>query len=100
MRGKWDLLLGALEADAGLCAGVLLISSLLSAGYFFRVIERIYFAESPPAVDQNRSRRRPELPMRLLGPVITLGAAVLVVGFFNGRLVTTVIRHALPELGQ
>ena len=95
---KWYLLLGALEADAWLFAAVLLVSSLLSAVYFFRVIEQIYFADSPPAVDLDRSRRGPELPLRLLGPVITLGAAVLLIGFLNGRLVTAVIRHALPDL--
>ncbi len=95
---KWYLLQGALEADAWLFAAVLLVSSLLSAVYFFRVIERIYFTESPPVVDVDRSPRRPELSLQSLGPVIMLGAAVLLLGLFNGRLVTAVIRHALPEL--
>ena len=91
---KWFLLRGALEADAWLFAVVLLVSSLLSAVYFFRIIEQIYFVD-PGAAEAERSPRRPALG--LLGPVITLGAAVLLVGLFNGRLVTTVIRHALPE---
>lgn len=95
---KWYLLRGAIEADAWLFAAVLLVSSLLSAVYFFRIIERIYFAADPTAAEPGRSLRRPEVPLWLLGPVITLGAAVLLIGLFNGRLVTAVIRHALPEL--
>ena len=95
---KWYLLRGALEADAWPFAIVLLLSSLLSAVYFFRVIERIYFAEEPAANDEGATRPRPELPLRLLGPVVTLGAAVLLIGLFNSRLITAVIRHALPEL--
>ncbi len=95
---KWYLLRGALEADAWLFAAVLLVSSLLSAVYFFRVIERIYFAAGPAAAAPDRSLPRPGVSLRLLGPVITLAAAVLLIGLFNGRLVTAVIRHALPEL--
>ena len=95
---KWYLLRGAIEADAWLFAAVLLVSSLLSAVYFFRVIERIYFAPDPAAAEPDRSRRHPEVSLRLLGPVITLSAAVLLIGLFNGWFVTTVIRHALPEL--
>ena len=79
-------------------AAVLLVSSLLSAVYFFRVIERIYFAAGPVAAAPDRSLPRPGVSLRLLGPVITLAAAVLLIGLFNGRLVTAVIRHALPEL--
>ena len=95
---KWYLLQGAIEADAWLFAAVLLVSSLLSAVYFFRVIEQIYFAPDPAAAEPDRSRCHPEVSLRLLGPVITLSAAVLPIGLFNGWFVTTVIRHALPEL--
>ncbi|MCH7747613.1 MAG: NADH/ubiquinone/plastoquinone (complex I) [Acidobacteria bacterium] len=95
---KWYLLQGAIEADAWLFAAVLLVSSLLSAVYFFRVIEQIYFAPDPAAAEPDRSRCHPEVSLRLLGPVITLSAAVLLIGLFNGWFVTTVIRHALPEL--
>ena len=95
---KWYLLRGALEADAWWFAAVLLVSSLLGAVYFFRIIERIYFAAGPAAAEPAGSRRRPEVSLQLLGPVITLAAAVLLFGLFNGRLVTAVIRHALPEL--
>ena len=94
---KWYLVSGALEADAWLFAAVLLVSSLLSAVYFFRIIEQIYF-RGPAAAEADRSPARPEVSLRVLGPLITLGATVLLIGLFNGRLVSAVIRHALPEL--
>ena len=94
---KWYLVQGALEADAWWFAVVLLVSSLLSAVYFFRVIEQIYFAPSR-ATEPEGSTRRQEMSLRSLGPVAALGAGVLLIGLFNGRLVSELIRHALPEL--
>jgi multicomponent Na+:H+ antiporter subunit D len=93
---KWYLLQGAVEADAWVFAAALIVSSLLSAFYFFRVIERIYFT---PARDTYvRRARRFEVPAGMLVPVVLLGIAVLLLGLFNDALVTGVIEAALPEL--
>ncbi len=94
---KWYLLRGAFEADAWLFAAVLMLSSLLSALYFFRILEQIYFVERP-VVEPARTPQRSTVSLASLVPVVTLGAAVLLIGLFNGWLVTAVIRHALPEL--
>ncbi len=93
---KWYLLQGMIEGGAWVFAVVLLVSSLLSAVYFFRILERIYF--SPAPTSDPPPSRGPDHSWRLLGPVVTLGAAVLLIGMFNGLLVTVVIRHALPDL--
>jgi len=94
---KWYLLRGALEADAPLFAAVILVSSLLSAVYFFRVLEQIYFV-SDPGVGEKSFRSEHERSWAALGPLVALGTAVLLIGIFNGHLVTEVIRHALPVL--
>ena len=92
---KWYLLQGAIEADAWIFAAVLLVSSLLSAIYFFRVIERAYFLapldETPPG-----RRRRFEVPAGMLGPVVVLGVMVLLLGLFNHAVVTRFVLPALP----
>ena len=93
---KWYLLRGALDADVSVFAAVLLVSSLLSAIYFFRVLEQVYFTESPPP-DPDQASGIPPLSWRVVVPVLTLGAAVLLIGLFNGALVTSVIQPALPE---
>ncbi len=94
---KWYLLRGALEADAPLFAAVILVSSLLSAVYFFRVLEQIYFV-SDPGVGEKSFRSEHERSWTALGPLVALGTVVLLIGIFNGHLVTEVIRHALPVL--
>ncbi|MDS0298304.1 monovalent cation/H+ antiporter subunit D family protein [Halogeometricum sp. S1BR25-6] len=47
--GKWYIALGAVEARAWPLVAVLLLSTLLTLAYFARVLERIYFRESPDA---------------------------------------------------
>jgi multicomponent Na+:H+ antiporter subunit D len=94
---KWYLLRGAFEADAWFFAAVLLLSSLLSALYFFRILEQIYFVERPVAAPA-QTPPRSTVSLASLVPVVTLGAAVLLIGLFNGWLVTAVIRHAVPDL--
>ena len=94
---KWYLLRGAFEADAWFFAAVLLLSSLLSALYFFRILEQIYFVERPVAAPA-QTPPRSTVSLASLVPVVTLGAAVLLIGLFNGWLVTAVTSHALPDL--
>jgi multicomponent Na+:H+ antiporter subunit D len=50
--GKWYIALGAIEAQTWPLAVVILASTLLTLGYFARLIERMYFRESAdPAAD-------------------------------------------------
>ena len=95
---KWYLLRGALDADAWLFAVVLLVSSLLGAVYFFRVLEQVYFVQDPSAPNTDVPSPASPPSWRMVVPVLTLGAAVLLIGLFNGVLVSSVIQHALPEL--
>lgn len=94
---KWYLLQGALVAGRWPLVGVLLLSSLLSAVYFFRVIERIYFADRGSNL-RHQPSKNPDRSPQLLAPVLVLGTGVLLIGIFNGRLVAEVIHRALPAL--
>ena len=94
---KWYLLQGAIEADAWIFALVLVASSLLSAIYFFRLIERAYFVPPPDEIVPPR-RGWLEIPAGMLGPVVVLGALVLLLGLVNHAIVTSVIEPALPVL--
>ena len=94
---KWYLLQGAIEADAWIFAAVLLVSSLLSAVYFFRVIERAYFV-APLDETTAAPRRRFEVPPGMLGPVVVLGVMVLLLGLFNHAVVTRFVVPALPAV--
>lgn len=88
---KWYLLLGTIHSgDWGLVA-IVAASSLLTAVYFFRLLERIYTAPASeaPAVSGDVS-----LAMR--APVVVLGASVLVLGLLNSWFVTQVLQPSLP----
>ena len=96
---KWYLMLGAMEEGAWPFVVVLVLSSLLSAIYFFRVMERAYFAEVPmPDSSAGPCAVSAEVPGRMLGPILILAAAVVLLGIFNQRVVAHVIQFALPAL--
>ena len=94
---KWYLVLGAIEEGAWPFVLALILSSLLSAVYFFRVIERAYFA-SPPTPDRatGPGDRSTEIPGRMLGPILVLAAVVSLLGIFNQTVVVYIIERALP----
>lgn len=94
---KWYLISGAIEAHAWFFIGVLLLSSLLNAVYFFRVIEVAYFRQADatdPAAGHGTSWQ--ELPVRMLTPILILATGVLLLGLLNHTVVTRVIQFALP----
>jgi multicomponent Na+:H+ antiporter subunit D len=92
---KWYLMLASIQDGLWPFAIVLIASSLMSAVYFFRVIERAYFGDrledaAPP------SAMLRELPIGMLAPMILLAAATLLLGVFNQSVVTHIIAFALP----
>jgi multicomponent Na+:H+ antiporter subunit D len=93
---KWYLLLGALEARNGGFVAVILISSLLNAAYFFRVLENLYAIpgrkqdDSPPA----------EAPASMLVPTLFMAVGVIVLGLFNSLIVSRVLEPVANGLYQ
>jgi len=82
---KWYLLTGALEAGRPLYFAVVLVSTLFSAWYFLRVLERVYFTHGAA------SSPRDELPATMLAPIILTAALVVLLGIANGALVDHLI---------
>ena len=97
---KYFLLAASLEAGGvgGVAAFIaLLASSLLSAIYFLRVLEAVWFRPSPQPATADPGARAPatgiRLPGSLAAPVIGLAALVLLTGIFAGP----VREHLLPD---
>ena len=88
---KWYLLLGTIRAGSWPLAVIVVASSLLTAVYFFRLLERIYTAPATggevPASDAG---------LTLLAPTVVLGVSVLVLGLCNAWIVTHVLQPSLP----
>lgn len=102
---KWYLVLGSLERGAWPYVAAIVTSSLLTAVYFFRVLEAAYFGPGPsspaPAAAEGPTpgRRGAELPPSLLLPILALAAGLLALGLLNQALVEGVIRPALARAG-
>jgi len=95
---KWYLILGSLEANQWPFAVIILISSLLTAIYFFRVVEIIYFehGHQPEAPAKADPMERDDAPLSMLIPLWGLSLGLILLGLFNEKIVSGVIRLAVP----
>jgi multicomponent Na+:H+ antiporter subunit D len=108
---KWYLVLGTVAANNWPFLAVILVSSLLNAVYFFRILEKVYLRrpqaesaghEQHAAADSGADTRAPAACVRSAGsmlltlPTVTLGLALLVLGLFNAAIVNLLLRHLPP----
>lgn len=95
---KWYLLLGSLDAGAVSFVIVILISTLLNAWYFFRVLEQVYLLPPLESESDVPLRGRRELPAAMLAPVTLLAAAALLIGLWTQPLVRRVMSDPISGL--
>jgi multicomponent Na+:H+ antiporter subunit D len=94
---KWYLILGAIDAGRYHFMAALLISSLVNAILFFRVIEIAYFE---PKVDHHAGHTEKmnidEAPLSMLVPLIIVAISLIIIGVYSGDIVTNIIQHSIP----
>ncbi len=88
---KWYLILGSIDAGNFVFVAIIVVSSLLTAVYFFRVIEKV-FAHPPPA------SQSVDPPPRILVPILILAAGVLGLGIINALIVTNILELVVAPL--
>lgn len=94
---KWYLILGAIDAGHWGFVAALVISSLVNAVLFFRIIEiGFFFAPGDAHGHATHQEEIREAPLQMLQPLIFTAIALIVVGLSTGSLVDNVIRLALP----
>jgi multicomponent Na+:H+ antiporter subunit D len=82
MWSKWYLLLGAAEGHHLLFLGVLMVGSLLSAGYLMPVVLRAFFREPAPGRDgPDAGPRIHEAPLLCVVPLCVTAAGCLALFF-------------------
>jgi multicomponent Na+:H+ antiporter subunit D len=91
--------LGAIEEGMWFYVAIIIISSLLNAIYFFRVLENVYMKKAEREVKDIYRGRKLELPLQMLIPVVVLGLSILILGIFNEPIVSQVIQFAIPGGG-
>jgi len=98
---KYYLILGAIDARQWIWVIILLLSSLLNAIFFFRVIENAYFKPlgviHESSYDRGEQEEANEVPLGMLIPILALAAAIILTGIFSGKIISTIIQFAIPE---
>ena len=93
---KWYLALGTIKNSNWIFLAVILISSLLNAVYFFRILEKIYLRPPDAEKDRTEKTKRSEVYPSMLVPTIILAIAILVVGLLNAFIVKGIIQKIIP----
>lgn len=92
---KWYLVLGSIDANNWVFVAVILASSLLTAVYFFRMIEKLY---AVPSSDDVAVEQATEPSARVLVPILILAGGVVVLGLINAIIVTKVLEPVVAIL--
>ena len=95
---KWYIMLGAMTTQQYVFVAVLVISSLLNAVYFFRVMEFVFVNPDAKLKEVNPPAGKLELPLQMLIPIVVMGLGILVLGFCNASIVDGIIKLGLPEV--
>jgi len=101
---KWYLILGAFEAKNWIFVVVLLISTLINAILFFRIIEIAYLEPREPGHAHAHANnagnpegiKREEAPLSMLIPMFIIAAGIILIGVFSGEIIARVIKFAIP----
>lgn len=89
--GKWYVLSGALADSRWIMAGALLVGSLASVGYVFRIFEPLLMGAR---VEETGTRVREKAVPAIA--CMVLAVAVILIGVGNERVVEVLIAPALP----
>jgi multicomponent Na+:H+ antiporter subunit D len=101
---KWYLILGAIKAGRWEFMAALILSSLINAVLFFRVIEIAFFPERAAHGDGGHgghneghpSEPIDEAPASMLIPLLVTAAALIAIGLGTGEIVDSVIQYTVP----
>jgi NADH:ubiquinone oxidoreductase subunit 2 (subunit N) len=93
---KLSVVYAALATEQGIWLAfvvVVLGATVVEAGYFFRLIQTLYFKEGEELA------RRAEAPLSGLVPVVVLGTLIILIGVFP-QVVAPIIEGGAEELLQ
>ena len=91
---KWYLALGALDAGRPFFTAIVLVSSLLNGIYFLPILINAFFRKPSGNAAAPRA-----LPTPMTAAIVVLAAAVIVFGFFPGRMAGIVVLAVHRLLG-
>ena len=84
---KWYLAVGAASAHEYVYIAVLVLSSLLNAVYFFKLIEKVFIQKRTKVEDPADAAGGLEAPLSIMIPMVVCFLAILLIGVFNTKIV-------------
>lgn len=96
---KWYLVLATIENSEWIFLAVILISSLLNAVYFFRIIEKVYLTSTTDEKNEEEKVKfgSGEPVASMLIPVLIFAVGLILLGIFNALIVNEVIQLMIPS---
>ena len=91
-------MLGAYEGGQNIYIAVLVVSSLLNAVYYFRIIEQMFVQREASLPEIHEAETGLGLPVSMLVPIAVTGLAILFLGIYSSVLVTDIVNVGLPEV--
>lgn len=96
---KWYLALGAVQNGQYGFVAVLIVSSLLSAIYFFRVMEKMFMDKKTVKETEESSKEKGlELPWQIIVPMLVTICAVILLGLCNSQIIGDVLAPTMKEV--
>ena len=89
--GKWNIILGALEAGNYVSVAAVVLSTLLTLAYFVKLFESI-FRQTSTRLDVQFG----EIPLSFKMTLGVTSAAIMLLGLFSSPIVQLLLNHALP----
>jgi multicomponent Na+:H+ antiporter subunit D len=93
---KWYLILGAINAQKWFFVAFLLLSSLMVAVAFFRIVQNTFFKPSEHS-ENHEEPLRDEAPFSMLLPIVVISVSLLIIGFLSGQIIDSLIQHTVPK---
>lgn len=95
---KWYLLLGAYSGAQYFYIAVLVVSSLLNAIYFFRILEQMFIQREASLTEVHPHKGKLGLPIEMVIPIACMGIGIVALGFYSVDIVSDIIKLGLPEV--
>jgi multicomponent Na+:H+ antiporter subunit D len=99
---KLYLILGSINSGQWVFVAVILFSSILNVIYFTNVIKNAYFGPPEEELDEEAVRNAgksvamDEVPLVMRVPILVMAAVIILLGVFNGPIISIVLDPFIP----
>jgi len=96
---KWYLISGAYQAGQWAFIIALILSSLMNAFLFFRIIETAFFEATPEETpDVHGSPKVSEAPVTMLVPIVVTSLILILLGLLTNSMISSVIQPIIIRI--